>query len=298
MSKTIIGFAGRKRSGKGELSNVLVENHNAKIITVANYLKELCAELMGIDITRLNELKDNGTRFSYDCVERWINLIHKRTGIDKEIVEKEIGNRVFGEVREMLQVIGTDLIRKYSPNWHVDQMVKDIESYGDDAVIAIDDVRFPNEREAIEKLGGEVFFIVRPSYLDVSNHVSETSLTWMDFNFDHIIINNRILEHFRTLFLMLFNNDFNVSKNGMLVSDSVYNTDIKHFGLEKSEIVESVLEQVKDSELFKTDGTLKFVLNDEQYKTMKSLFPEIQVSNDKHITITNPLVTENFKLWL
>ena len=52
--KKIIAFAGRKRSGKGILSNVIKENTNKTvIITIASYLKLLCCDLLGIDYETL-----------------------------------------------------------------------------------------------------------------------------------------------------------------------------------------------------------------------------------------------------
>ena len=126
--KKIFAFAGRKRSGKGLLSLGLKEKmDNVVILTIANYLKELCCNILGIDdISTLNEWKDNGHTFEYTPNDRWFNLISKSTGISIDIIKKEIGDILFTGVRQMLQVIGTDLIRKYCPNWHIDKLTEDI----------------------------------------------------------------------------------------------------------------------------------------------------------------------------
>ena len=51
----IIAFAGRKRSGKTCLCKMLQQEENAVIITIANYLKYLCCELMNMSYEELNE---------------------------------------------------------------------------------------------------------------------------------------------------------------------------------------------------------------------------------------------------
>ena len=92
----------------------------------------------------------------------------------------------FKTVRQLLQFIGTDLIRKYNTNWHVNRIRKMIDKNKN---YVFDDVRFKNELNLVKELGGECWFIIRPIINNVSNHESETSLTWRDFG-NKIIINN------------------------------------------------------------------------------------------------------------
>ena len=53
----LIGFGGRMRSGKGELSSVC-EEHGYQRITFALPLKKLCADLLGITLEEEDKLKD------------------------------------------------------------------------------------------------------------------------------------------------------------------------------------------------------------------------------------------------
>ena len=55
--RKIIGFAGRKRSGKTCLAKVLQENEGAVIITIADYLKRLCCKLLEMSYDELIETK-------------------------------------------------------------------------------------------------------------------------------------------------------------------------------------------------------------------------------------------------
>lgn len=204
----IIGFAGRARSGKTTLSKFLNSEFGSKTVTIASYLKNLCCELMNINKDTLFEYKDNNHSFEFYFGDREIGIINKKTGISVDILKSELENKVMHTVREMLQFIGTNIIRKYNPEWHVNQMKAEILSYGDDTIVTIDDVRFPNERKAIEEIGGVVLFVMRPSFDYVSNHISETSLQWYNFSKNHIIINHSNLYNLYGEFLDMMKDDF------------------------------------------------------------------------------------------
>ena len=144
--KKIIAFAGRKRSGKGMLAQGIKNNFkNAVILSFADNLKLLCAELLNTSSDKLNKMKDNGTTFSEKVDDRWVSIISETTGINDEIIRDELGGYTFKTVREMLQVLGTNLIRRHAINWHVDKMIERINEIGEDEIIVIDDVRVNNE---------------------------------------------------------------------------------------------------------------------------------------------------------
>ena len=281
MSNRIYGFAGRKRSGKGVLCNLLQREHGAIILTVANYLKYLCCDLLNVDINQLNQMKDDGTLFSYRPDERWINIISKRTNIHPMTVRTIITHIEFTSVRQMLQVIGTDLIRRYAPTWHIDQLADDINSYKD-KLIVIDDVRFPNEREMIESMGGECFYIVRSHMLDVSNHSSETSLNHHMFAPHHVIINNRIQKELETDFLFHFNNNFlPYVENGCLLCEHPEWQAEATMYMDDSPERQFVLSEILKTP-YQTMGVLRFN----------------QAYTHQPQEIDNPLVVENLKIFL
>ena len=221
--KKIIAFCGRARSGKTYLSQVLSDKYNAKIFTVADNLKKLCCTLSDItEITKLNELKNNKTVLNIVPTDDWVWKIHNETGISEDLIRHELVNiDTIKDVRHLLQFVGTNIIRKYYPDWHIDKLVSGIEN--DDAkFITIDDVRFPNELKAIKKLGGNAFFIIRTNGITgsmISNHESETALKWYDFNNEHIILNCNSENELKNLFCVSYENDFNDSKvNGLFLS--------------------------------------------------------------------------------
>ena len=146
----IIAFAGRKRSGKGMLAKGMREySPNVVIIAVADSLKLLCCKLLKITYDELTQMKDDGTTFEAKVDDYWVSTIKHEVKISDNIIRNEIGGRVFTNVREVLQIIGTDLIRKYSPDWHIDKTIERIKSYGDDKIVVIDDVRFPDEKRRV-----------------------------------------------------------------------------------------------------------------------------------------------------
>ena len=184
----IIGIAGRARSGKTELAKIC-ERFGYERIYFALPLKQLCADLLDISLDELNRAKaekyDIGVTIGKDMCE----ILADETGIPIDIVTKTCNGVVIKDVRHMLQFIGTDLIRKYDMDWHVNkirQMIDKEKNY------VIDDVRFPNEKALIEELGGDCWFITRTTLDNISNHESETSITWNDC-WNKIIVNDSTL---------------------------------------------------------------------------------------------------------
>lgn len=206
----LIGFAGRARSGKTTLSKYLQQEKGAKIVTIASYLKKLCCEILSLDLNTLLEYKDNNTELDYAFDNNAFEVLSNSTGISRDTLHQELDNVIIHTVREMLQVVGTNVIRKYNPDWHVNQMREEILSFDEDTMVVIDDVRFPNERRAIEMLGGIVLFIVRPSFDYISNHESETSLRWYNFSNTHIILNYTGIHGLFADFDIMLKSNFNI----------------------------------------------------------------------------------------
>ena len=220
----IIAFAGRKRSGKTLLSKFLRDEYGATIITIADYLKYLCCDILDISYELLNEWKDNGHLLNIKPNERWFNIISKQADIPYDYVKKDLeAHGLIKDVRDMLQVVGTDIIRKYNPNWHISKMLKAIDNFGKNDLIAIDDVRFKNELNAIYAIGGDVFFVINTFNDEVSNHISEKSLLWRDFDASHIILNTKEGKNdFITQFKLHYSTNFSVNiPNSILLSENM-----------------------------------------------------------------------------
>lgn len=188
----VIGFAGRCRSGKSELAHVC-EAYGYELVCFATPLKKLCSEILNMSIDELNQAKNDGTEISMELNEEVCRTLSNKCVIDHDITRSICLGKTMHNVREMLQFIGTDYIRKYNPSWHVDRTRETILSNQTKNYV-IDDVRFKNEKKMIDELGGECWYITRPTLSNVSNHESETSITWLDC-FDKIIVNDSTLSY-------------------------------------------------------------------------------------------------------
>ena len=307
----IIAFAGRKRSGKGMLAKGMREySPNVVIIAVADNLKFLCCKLLNRTYDELNQMKDDGTIFEAKVDDYWVSTIKCETNISDDIVRKEIGGRVFTNVREVLQIIGTDLIRKYSPDWHIDKTIERIKSYGDDKIVVVEDVRFPNEKRRIEEIGGDVYFIIRPNYWDVSNHPSEKALKYTDFNDNRIIINEYSKEQMIEYFNALYFTDEYINENECLIllsanpwySEHVMDITTNDFAsrLNRQNIIKKVIEQNKGRALFREKGIITFKSNDADSLTLfrRIIMVGCEDYGCESYSIYNPLTNEILKLYL
>lgn len=186
----VIGLCGRMRSGKTELAKIC-EKYGYERIYFALPLKQLCADLLDVSIDDLNRAKAEKYEIGVTIGEDMCRIISEETEIPLDIVMEKCNGVVIKDVRHMLQFIGTDLIRKYNTDWHVNRIREMIDINKD---YVIDDVRFPNEKAMVEELGGDCWFVIRTTIENVSNHESETSITWNDC-WNKVIINDSTLSN-------------------------------------------------------------------------------------------------------
>ena len=107
-------------------------------------------------------------------------LVHELFGIPREVLWGPSENRT-GEVRQMLQELGTEYARKFRPNVWVDKMGEAIgmSCRNASAGVVVPDVRFINEGEMLRNKGAILIRVVRPASGDhetarVNTHSSET----------------------------------------------------------------------------------------------------------------------------
>lgn len=303
----LIGLAGRKRSGKTSLAKYLQEDENAIIITIANYLKYLCCDLLNMSYEELNEKKDNGYTFDVVPNERWYNIIDKKTHIGVENIKRELENKHINSIRQLLQVVGTDVIRKYDEKWHVRKMIEEIESYNNSKLIVVDDVRFPNEKQTILNASGEVFFIIRPNHMSVSNHASETALKWQDFDDKHIIINDRkSVDDFILQFKIHYNNNFDLyTPNSIFLYENqnyLKDANILYGYKEGGDLLNDIIRQISDDDFFYKTGIIRYKTSIKEFskeyiKQIDKTIKHLDNRFNEFVTY-NPLITENLKFFL
>lgn len=179
----IIGVTGKKYSGKDTLADYLVDKYNFKKYTFAEPLKQCCKVLFTL----------NDNQFLGDEKEK-IDIRWNRTP------------------RQMLQFIGTDMIRKHMNEfipvdedfWILSLLEKiknDFEDYTKENIV-ISDVRFPNEEKFIHKLNGIILKIDRNLKL-TDNHSSENH----EIKYDEILYNTKsIVEYYETIDYIIYKN--------------------------------------------------------------------------------------------
>lgn len=174
----IIGFAGRKQSGKTTCSEFVAKIFNgkieplnsAKIYNFADPLKkDICINILGMTYDQC-----------YGTDEQ------KNTVTDMEWNGSKL------TAREVMQFVGTDIFRKMKNNIWADTTINKIKKENPSLAI-IADCRFPNEVQAIKNIGGYVIKLTRNPFN--SNHESETALdsdNYDESNFDLVLHNHNI----------------------------------------------------------------------------------------------------------
>ena len=174
--RMIIGFAGKKRSGKDTIANYLVKNHGFKRFAFGDAVKEVSRHLFGLNDAQLY-------------------------GENKEEIVEELGI----SPREIFQKLGTEFGRNYLNElfptlrvsrgtiwtYHFEKFIRDNQNTN----IVISDVRFENEMEVIRKCGGKIYFIESDYAEQGDSHVSE-EITSNKYEYDGIINNKGTLEQF------------------------------------------------------------------------------------------------------
>lgn len=169
----IIAFAGRKQSGK---------------TTCSEYITSLCGHLQ----TKIYNFADP---LKQDICINILGLSHEQcygSDLDKNTLTHIQWGGHYLTAREVMQVVGTDILRTmYNNVWVNATINKIMREHLDWAIIA--DCRFPNEVESIKSAGGLVIKLNRNPYN--SDHASEIALDANNYpqsNFD-LVLNNNIM---------------------------------------------------------------------------------------------------------
>lgn len=177
--KPIVGINGPAGSGKDSIAQVLVERAGYKRIGFADELK---AMLYDLNPTIIIYSDDEGITET----EKLANLVDEMGYNEAKLA--------YPEIRRLLQVFGTEVVRSRVPNFWLDRVDDKIAAAFMDGHpgIVITDVRFPNEANYIRQRGGIVCRIETDyNVIEGENrqHSSETSMS--DYRFDMTFVNPR-----------------------------------------------------------------------------------------------------------
>jgi len=224
----IIGFSGKKQSGKNTSANF--------IYSVYLVNQNLCQKAKVNDHGTIDIVKNNGAAITVDINQYYINnnndvldsdvanmvkqlnpyiklysfadVLKKNICMDllglsysqcygSDMDKNEITNLYWDNkyltAREVMQVVGTDIFRSMKPNiWPEATINKILDDNTELALIT--DCRFPNEVDAIHAAEGIVIRLTR-NKLNSSDHISEVILDQDRYDwskFDHVIDNENM----------------------------------------------------------------------------------------------------------
>lgn len=285
----LISFSGRKGSGKTELAKVCTK-YGYILINFADNLKNLVSKSLCISREELEYWKDE--ELCWDLSNK-LDDISKELNIDYKIIKKYCTNQ-FNSIRQILQVLGTDVIRNYNPDWHVNKTLEYIKKNSEIKKYCIGDCRFKNEKDTIEALGGECWFVIRPDQTKISNHISEIELNWSFFG-NKVIINSMK----RDDLIWRWDNYLYKRKMGLESDPFVSNNLINFSFLYPNERSIYLLGFFRGSDIYFKKNMLS--ISNQRLLRVKMLKIELErdytINAINSIDIYNPYIIENLKLW-
>jgi hypothetical protein len=191
----IISLSGRKGSGKTTLAKIC-QTHGYIMLNFGDELKKLTCQMLNITMEFLEENKNKPITNGFFYLKDHGEFLKKELKIHDDynyLLEKKVET-----FRELLQYLGTEIIRTIDPDWHIkkiDDYIKANNLLYKNMVFA--DTRFKNELKYIQSLPNSTcWYILSPfNFKDISNHISETELNWMLF--DNILSNEN---NYKTLY--------------------------------------------------------------------------------------------------
>jgi hypothetical protein len=197
----VLGLGGKKRSGKDTSADILVKEFGYTKLSFGDDLKHLCQAMTGIPLKNFYEESLKDTKFSSplvlnktDLYNNILDYFNKTESLFQPTDEKI----AFSSPREIMQVIGTDIVRKtlFDNNFWITFLSNKIKQIETPVVIA--DMRFSHERKFIKELGGITCRIKREE-ADGSgdSHSSENDLG-EDSEYDFVLLNNGSMSELRS----------------------------------------------------------------------------------------------------
>lgn len=197
----VIGISGKALSGKDTIADFLVTGGYAdRKVGFGDNLKNACKSIFGLTDYDLFTQLGKKAPFEFPIVSNvdvlnkvvlWMSSTHE-VSLSGVNFEHLLGISLF-RPRDVLQFVGTDVMRFLCPSYHSDVVFGGIR---EDENVVISDVRFPNEADMVRELGGKNIRVERPVWLREkygivldTEHPSETSLDYYKW-FDCIINNN------------------------------------------------------------------------------------------------------------
>lgn len=195
----IIAFSGNKFAGKDTAAEALIRSYGFKRIGLADKLKDICSEVFEISRKDMDNPDLKEKQFSIPISINPTHIDSLLTTLQRdgyvfdydakyETIFKSFQGKNLKSIRDMLQVVGTDICRTYIKDdlWltYIQNFIKTF-----DGSVVITDARFKNERDYLKNLGAILILVKRPGLENTSSHISENQLG-DDSEYDVVITND------------------------------------------------------------------------------------------------------------
>jgi hypothetical protein len=156
----LVAFCGQMGAGKDTAANALADNYAR--VNFADPLKGMLA-FIGVPYTNLHGTQEQKA----------------------EPLDMLCGQ----SARRAMQLLGTEFGRQLHPDLWVTLWAASVEKAWDNGIdVVCTDLRFPNEFEAVRKLGGKVIRVDRPGSAQPAAHASEAH--FMSMAVDAVVMND------------------------------------------------------------------------------------------------------------
>lgn len=180
MSCKIIGFLGKKGHGKDTCADFLVSQYGYDKHAFATTIKDFLKLVFGLND---DQLYGNSKE-----------VIDPRWNVSPRTLMQFFGTTVFRDnINEIMPHIKNNFWVECLKN-RINTIAEENRQIGKDTLIAVSDVRFQNEADAIKSLGGIIIKINRESVQNEDNHLSEAGIDDVT-NFDYLIENNSTIDN-------------------------------------------------------------------------------------------------------
>lgn len=244
----VVGFIAPKGAGKDAACKILVDNNKVlRKLSFAAPFKKICQKVFGLTDYHTEDPAGKEREFKTPItltkkhireiikdLPEWVDPIGPDGKIRYNINSVSVNGlegRVFKSPRELLQIIGTDLIRdRVWKDWHVNAALSDKALAllpNPRAVYGVTDIRFENEFEALVNKFGPAFkpfYVERPEAeerLATATHESELVIPKLKAKIseDNILTNDGSLEEFEkvVLSIQLPEESFSLAKKSRFV---------------------------------------------------------------------------------
>lgn len=198
----LVGVIGRAQHGKSTVGAILEEHMGFRPVAFADALRDAMTKLDPIVALRWD---------SNDNVKEYVRY----TDAIKEY-GYETAKADFSEVRRLLQVFGTEVVRDlFGPDAWVDALDKTVFDDEDELEqFVITDVRFPNEAEYVRRNNGILIKVTRPDYHNGvdAKHASEALVDTLPW--DYSAVNSGSIDDLRVTVLAIMQMEHMYPKAG------------------------------------------------------------------------------------